>query len=277
MSSGGENRTPLTSGKAWQDLIRHRQDMDKVVMRRLFADDPGRFSRYSLRFEDILVDYSKNRAVEETFRLLFSLAREAEVEKWRDRMFSGEKINFTERRAVLHAALRGRTGHPIMVDGADVMPGVFRVLEKMRAFSDSVRSGAWTGFTGKRIRAVVNIGIGGSDLGPVMICEALGHYQDGPRALFISNVDATDFAEKTRGLSPDETLFIVASKTFTTQETMTNAVTARDWLLGSLGDRAAVARHFVALSTNREAVEKFGIDPANMFEFWDWVGGRYSS
>jgi glucose-6-phosphate isomerase len=251
--------------------------MDKISLRQLFADDPGRFDRYSLRFEDILVDYSKNRADADTFRLLFDLAREAEVEKWRDRMFSGEKINFTEGRAVLHTALRGRPDYPIKVDGADVMPEVSRVLEKMRAFSDSVRSGAWTGFTGKRIRAVVNIGIGGSDLGPVMICEALKHYQDGPRAIFVSNVDATDFAEKARALDPAETLFIVASKTFTTQETMTNAETARDWLLKSLGDKAAVARHFVALSTNKAAVEKFGIDPANMFEFWDWVGGRYSS
>jgi glucose-6-phosphate isomerase len=271
------DKTPLKQTKAWQAIERHRRDMENVEMRRLFSGDPGRFERYSLRFEDMLVDFSKNRATDETFRLLFDLAREAGVETWRDRMFAGEKINFTENRAVLHVALRNRADRPIRTDGEDVMPEVFRILDKMRKFSDAVRSGAWTGFTGRKIRTVVNIGIGGSDLGPAMISEALGHYRDGPAVRFVSNVDATDFVEKTRDLDPAETLFIVASKTFTTQETMTNAMTARDWLLAKLGDGKATARHFAALSTNRPAVEKFGIDPGNMFEFWDWVGGRYSS
>ncbi|MDR2390564.1 MAG: glucose-6-phosphate isomerase [Planctomycetota bacterium] len=271
------DKTPLKQTGSWQDLERHRRDMEDVVMRRIFAEDPGRFERYSLRFEDMLVDFSKNRATDETFRLLFGLAREAGVETWRDRMFAGEKINFTEKRAVLHVALRNRADRPIRVDGEDVMPEVFRVLGAMRKFSDDIRSGVWIGFTGRKIRTVVNIGIGGSDLGPVMISEALRHYWDGPAVRFVSNLDATDFVEKTRDLEPAETLFIVASKTFTTQETMTNAMTARDWLLAKLGDRKATARHFVALSTNRAAVEKFGIDPDNMFEFWDWVGGRYSS
>ncbi|MDR1520660.1 MAG: glucose-6-phosphate isomerase [Planctomycetota bacterium] len=271
------DKNPLTGGKAWQALASHRRDMEQTSLRQLFAEDPDRFCRYSLRFGDMLVDYSKNRATAETFRLLFDLAREARVEAWRDRMFAGERINFTEGRAVLHIALRNRPDRPIRVDGADVMPEVGRVLGKMREFSDAVRSGAWTGFTGKKIRTVVNIGIGGSDLGPAMICGALGHFRDGPAARFVSNVDATDFVEKTSDLDPAETLFIVASKTFTTQETMTNAATARDWLLARLGDQKAVARHFAALSTNQAAVEKFGIDPANMFEFWDWVGGRYSS
>jgi glucose-6-phosphate isomerase len=251
--------------------------MEGRALRELFSGDPGRFGRYSLRFEDMLVDFSKNLATGETFRLLFALAREAGVEEWRRRMFSGERINFTEGRAVLHTALRGRRDRPVPVDGRDVMPGIYRVLDHMRDFSEAVRSGAWTGFTGKRIRTVVNLGIGGSDLGPAMICEALTPFRDGPDVRFVSNVDASDLVEKTRGLDPGETLFIVASKTFTTQETMTNAGSARAWLLAELADEKAVARHFAALSTNREAVEGFGIDPANMFEFWDWVGGRYSS
>ncbi len=268
---------PLVRTKSWKALQRHQKAMARTTIRELFARDAKRFDRFSLRFEDMLVDYSKNRVAPDTMRLLFALAREAEVERWRDRMFAGDKINFTEGRAVLHTALRNMSGKPVMLDGADVMPGVNRVLAQMKKFSDALRSGKWKGFTGKRIKTVVNIGIGGSDLGPVMICEALKHYQDGPGVRFVSNVDATDFVEKTQGLDPAETLFIVASKTFTTQETMTNAATARAWLLKKLKDRKAVARHFVALSTNQAEVEKFGIDSANMFEFWDWVGGRYSS
>lgn len=269
--------TPLVETKSWKALLRHRKVMEKTTLRQLFTEDKRRFDRFSLRFGDMLLDYSKNRATEETMRLLFDLAREAGVEEYRNRMFAGEKINFTENRAVLHIALRNLDNDPILVDGVDVMPEVNRVLEQMRRFSDAVRSGRWKGYTGKKIRHVVNIGIGGSDLGPVMICEALKHYQDGPEPRFVSNVDATDFVEKTRGLDPAETLFIVASKTFTTQETMTNAATARAWLLAKLKNEKAVARHFVALSTNRSEVEKFGIDAENMFAFWDWVGGRYSS
>ena len=267
----------LVETKSWKALLRHRKAMTKVKMRDLFAGDKKRFAKFSLSFEDMLVDYSKNRITDDTMRLLFDLAREAGVEDYRRRMFSGEKINFTEDRAVLHVALRNLSGAPIRVDGKDVMPDVERVLAQMRKFSDAVRSGAWKGFTGRKIRTVVNIGIGGSDLGPVMITEALRAYANGPDVRFVSNVDATDFVETTRDLDPAETLFIVASKTFTTQETMTNAATARKWLLAKLKNEKAVARHFVALSTNREEVERFGIDAANMFEFWDWVGGRYSS
>ncbi len=277
MPAKAPKTVPLTRSKSWKALQRHQKAVARTTLRQLFAKDAKRFDRFSLRLGDMLLDYSKNRITADTMRLLFDLAREAKVGEWRDRMFAGDKINFTERRAVLHTALRNLSGKPIVVDGEDVMPGVLRVLAQMKKFSDAVRSGKWKGFTGKRIRTVVNIGIGGSDLGPVMICEALKHYQDGPAVRFVSNVDATDFVEKTRGLDPAETLFIVASKTFTTQETMTNAATARSWLLKKLKDRKAVARHFVALSTNKAEVEKFGIDAANMFEFWDWVGGRYSS
>ncbi len=267
----------LTNTAEWQALSKHYDTIKTQHMRDMFAADPARFEKFSLQLEDILVDYSKHRITEETMRLLFDLAAASGVKEAAGAMFAGEKINWTENRAVLHSALRYRGDKAIIVDGADVMPEVRAVLEKMKAFSHRVRSGDWKGFTGKKIRYVVNIGIGGSDLGPVMICEALKHYADGPEVRFVSNVDGTDFVEKTRNLSPDETLFIVASKTFTTQETMTNAVTARDWLLKALDDPKAVASHFVALSTNKEAVESFGIDPRNMFEFWDWVGGRYSS
>ncbi len=271
------NPKPLVETRSWKALARHRKAMAKVKMQDLFAKDKKRFNRYSIAFGDMLVDFSKNRITDDTLRLLFDLAREAGVADYRDRMFRGDKINFTEGRAVLHVALRNLSEKPILVDGADVMPGVMRVLEQMKKFSDAVRSGKWLGFTGKKITHVVNIGIGGSDLGPVMICEALTPYQDGPEVRFVSNVDASDFAHKTRDLDPASTLFIVASKTFTTQETMTNAETARKWLLAKLKDKKAVAKHFVALSTNKAEVEKFGIDTANMFEFWDWVGGRYSS
>ena len=269
--------TPLTETAPWKALEAHYREIRDVNMRELFAADPDRFSRFSLELEDLLFDYSKNRIHETSIRLLMDLARASGVGEAARAMFSGEKINWTEGRAVLHVALRNRTGTPIEVDGEDVMPGVNAVLQKMKGISEAVRSGRWLGFTGRPITSVVNIGIGGSDLGPAMICEALTPYCDGPQVRFISNVDATDFVEKTRDLDPAETLFVVASKTFTTSETMTNAHTARRWLVDALGDEAAVARHFVALSTNREAVEGFGIAPESIFEFWDWVGGRYSS
>jgi glucose-6-phosphate isomerase len=271
------NGTPLTETEPWKALEAHFQEIGQVHMRELFAADPERFNHFSLELDGLLFDFSKNRIDETTVDLLADLARASGVPEAARAMFTGEKINWTEDRAVLHVALRNRAGSPIEVDGEDVMPEVNAVLQKMKAFSEAVRSGQWLGFTGRPITSVVNIGIGGSDLGPAMICEALTPYCDGPQIRFISNVDATDFVEKTRGLDPAETLFVVASKTFTTQETMTNANTARRWLVESLGGDAAVANHFVALSTNHEAVEAFGIDPDCIFEFWDWVGGRYSS
>ena len=246
-------------------------------MREMFAEDPDRFSKFSLRFEDILLDYSKNRVTDETMRRLFALAEQADLKPWTERLFSGDKINITEDRAVLHVALRNRSNRPILVDGKDVMPDVNRVLRQMREFSDAIRSGAWKGYSGKAIADVVNIGIGGSDLGPVMVTEALKPYgKPGLNVHFVSNIDGTHIAETVKHLNPETTLFIVASKTFTTQETITNAQTARSWLLESAKDPAAVAKHFVALSTNAKAVTKFGINTKNMFEFWDWVGGRYS-
>ena len=269
--------TPLTETAPWKALEAHHREIRDVHMRELFAADPDRFSHFSLEIEDLLFDYSKNRIDQTTVQLLCEVARASGVGEAVHAMYSGEKINWTEDRAVLHVALRNRANTPILVDGEDVMPRVSAVLEKMRNFTEAVRSSGWLGFTGRPIKAVVNIGIGGSDLGPAMICEALTPYCDGPRVRFISNVDATDFVEKTRDLDPAETLFVVASKTFTTQETMSNAHTARCWLVDALGDEAAVARHFAALSTNREAVEAFGITPESIFEFWDWVGGRYSS
>jgi glucose-6-phosphate isomerase len=246
-------------------------------MRDLFAQDPQRFERFSLQFGDLLFDYSKNRITERTMTLLCDLARQANLGAAIEAMFSGQKINVTENRAVLHTALRNRSNRPIMVDGADVMPDVNRVLSKMRAFSESVRSGQWTGYTGQRIRDVVNIGIGGSDLGPKMVTLALGHYVTPDMAFhFVSNVDGTDMAETLTRLDPATTLFLIASKTFTTQETMLNAQSARRWFLATANDESAVAKHFAALSTNVAKVTQFGIDPQNMFEFWDWVGGRYS-
>ncbi len=269
--------TNLTGTPAWKALGKHWQEMRDAHMRDLFDADPERFDRFSLQLGDLLLDYSKNRITDETVRLLFALARQADVEAWRDRMFAGEKINFTEDRAVLHVALRNRSNRPIRVDGRDVVPDVNRVLEQMRAFTGQVRDGSWRGHTGKEITDVVNIGIGGSDLGPVMVTEALKPYtSERLKVHFVSNVDGAHLHECLKGLDPACTLFVVASKTFTTQETMTNARSARSWLLDSLGDEAATARHFVALSTNGEAVSSFGIDTANMFEFWDWVGGRYS-
>ena len=267
----------LSQSAAWGALIRHRGEMDGVQMRDLFSGDPGRFEAFSLQLDDLLVDFSKNIITAETLKLLRDLARQADVEGWRDRMFSGAKINSTEGRAVLHVALRNRSNRPIPVDGQDVMPQVNRVLEQMRGFCQQIQSGAWTGFTGKKITDVVNIGIGGSDLGPVMVTEALRPYfVPGMKVHFVSNVDGTHIAETFKRCDPQTTLFIVASKTFTTQETLTNANTARDWLLKAAGSKEAVAKHFVALSTNTKEVTKFGIDPKNMFEFWDWVGGRYS-
>ncbi len=246
-------------------------------MRDLFAADPQRFAKFSMEFEGVLLDFSKNRVTGETMKLLYALAKDRDVPGWTRKMFSGEKINITENRAVLHVALRNRSNRPIIVDGKDVMPEVNRVLQHMDEFSEAVRSGVWKGYTGKAITDFVNIGIGGSDLGPVMVTEALKPYgRKGPKAHFVSNVDGTHIAETLKTLSPETTLFIVASKTFTTQETLTNAHSARDWFLAAAKDEKAVAKHFVALSTNEKEVKKFGIDPANMFEFWDWVGGRYS-
>ena len=267
----------LTASPAWQALAAHRGEMGECHMRELFAADPQRFQKFSLRLDDLLLDYSKNRVNDRTMALLLELAREADLPGWIEKMFRGEKINFTENRAVLHVALRNRSNEPIRVDGEDVMPKVNAVLEKMARFSAAVREGHWRGHTGKAITDIVNIGIGGSDLGPVMVTEALRPYwRAGLRPHFVSNIDGTHIMEVLRGLDPESTLFIVASKTFTTQETLTNAHTARAWLLEALGDEAAVAHHFVALSTNADAVRAFGIDPENMFEFWDWVGGRYS-
>jgi glucose-6-phosphate isomerase len=268
--------TALTASPAWQALKAHSEITGRRHLRELFAQDPERFSRFSLRLGDILLDYSKHRITADTMELLFELARSVDVEGWRDRMFTGGKINTTENRAVLHVALRNRSGRPILVDGLDVMPGIEAVLEKMRLFSEQVRNGAWRGSTGETITNVVNIGIGGSDLGPVMVCEALKPYQRPDlRPHFVSNVDGAHLTHTLAGLDPARTLFIVASKTFTTQETMTNAASARGWLTEALGEDA-VAKHFVAVSTNATEVARFGIDTANMFEFWDWVGGRYS-
>ncbi len=267
----------LTQLPAWQALAKHQAEIADVQMRDLFARDPQRFEHFSLRLDDILFDYSKNRVTAETMGLLCELARQANVPQKIEAMFSGQKINVTENRAVLHVALRNRSNRPILVDGQDVMPEVNAVLAKMRTFSDAVRSGAWKGYTGQPITDIVNIGIGGSDLGPKMVCEALKPYaKPGLRVHFVSNVDGTDMVETLKLVNPATVLFLVASKTFTTQETMTNAHSARSWFLEAAKDEAAVAKHFAAMSTNAAAVRAFGIDTANMFEFWDWVGGRYS-
>jgi glucose-6-phosphate isomerase len=266
----------LVNSSVWQALAAHQQTMAEVQMRELFAQDPARFEQFSLKFEDILFDYSKNRITAETMALLVDLARRANLSEHIAAMFSGRKINTTEGRAVLHVALRNRANRPIPVDGEDVMPAVNAVLAKMRPFTEAVRSGAWRGFSGKAITDVVNIGIGGSDLGPKMVATALKPYAAHLRVHFVSNVDGTDIAETLKRVDPETTLFLVASKTFTTQETMTNAHTARSWFLQSAPDEAAIAKHFAAMSTNSQAVAAFGIDTANMFEFWDWVGGRYS-
>ncbi|WP_043764134.1 glucose-6-phosphate isomerase [Aeromonas taiwanensis] len=267
-----------TRTQAWQALEAHFAANKESRLKDLFAQDPQRFDKFSLTFGgDILVDYSKNLITEETLKLLVNLANETDLRSAIDAMFNGDKINMTEGRAVLHTALRNRSDRPIEVDGKDVMPEVNAVLAKMKGFCEKVISGEWKGYTGKPIQHVVNIGIGGSDLGPVMITEALRPYKNHLEMHFVSNVDGTHIAETLKKIDPETTLFLVASKTFTTQETMTNALTARDWFLGHAGDKAHVAKHFAALSTNGNAVAEFGIDTANMFEFWDWVGGRYSS
>lgn len=271
----------LVQSENWNRLLQHYQEIRDLKMRDMFAADKNRFEKFSIEFNDILLDYSKNRITEETMQLLTALAEETGVKEWAGKMFSGEKINNTEGRAVLHTALRNRSSRPVYVDGRDVMPGVKAVLQHMRSFSEEVRSGRWKGFSGKSITDVVNIGIGGSDLGPVMVTEALKPYSRRDiRVHFVSNVDATHIMEVLRTADPETTLFIIASKTFTTQETIANADTAKKWFTASFKDSTeahkAIAKHFVALSTNEKEVSAFGIDTRNMFEFWDWVGGRYS-
>jgi glucose-6-phosphate isomerase len=269
--------TPLRQRQAWQELERHHAQIAGQHLRELFAADPDRGERLTASAEGLYLDYSKNRVTDETMALLTDLARESGVAERRDAMFAGEHINVSEDRAVLHVALRMPREASLVVDGEDVVVQVHEVLDRMRAFAERLRSGEWKGFTGKPIRNVVNVGIGGSDLGPVMAYEALRHYSRRDLTFrFVSNVDATDFVEATRDLAADETLFIISSKTFGTLETLTNATSARDWVVAELGDEAAVARHFVAVSTNAEKVAAFGIDTDNMFGFWDWVGGRYS-
>jgi glucose-6-phosphate isomerase len=269
--------TPAPERKAWQALRRHHAEIAGQHLRELFAADPGRGERLTAEAAGLYLDYSKNRVTDETMRLLVELAAESGVPERRDAMFRGEHINVSEDRAVLHVALRMPRDASLVVDGTDVVRQVHEVLDQMADFANRVRSGEWKGYTGKRIKNVINVGIGGSDLGPVMAYEALRHYATRDITFrFVSNVDSTDFAEATRDLQADETLFIISSKTFGTLETLTNATSARDWVVGSLGSEAAVAKHFVAVSTNAERVAKFGIDTANMFGFWDWVGGRYS-
>src|SRR5579862_1613111 len=269
---------PLRERPSWKAMEQHYAEVGGQHLRDLFAVDPGRGERLTAEAAGLFLDYSKNRITDETLKLLLALAEEAKLREHTEAMFSGQKINITEKRAVLHVALRAPKGQKIVVDGEDVVPKVHEVLDRMAAFSDRVRGGEWKGHTGKRIRNVVNIGIGGSDLGPVMAYEALKHYSVRDMTFrFVSNVDSTDFAEAVQDLDAAETLFIVSSKTFTTLETMTNAHTAREWSLAHLGgDEKSVAKHFVAVSTNAGEVAKFGIDTANMFGFWDWVGGRYS-
>ena len=269
--------TPLRERTAWKALERHYAEISERSLRELFAEDPARGERFTAEAAGIFLDYSKNRIDAETLRLLLARAEESDLAGRRERMFRGEHINVSEDRAVLHVALRMPRGTSLVVDGVDVVEEVNDVLDAMAAFAQRVRSGEWKGHTGKPIRNVINVGIGGSDLGPVMAYEALRHYSRRDMTFrFVSNVDSTDLVEATRDLSADETLFIIASKTFGTLETLTNATSARDWVLGELGDESAVAKHFVAVSTNAERVSKFGIDTANMFGFWDWVGGRYS-
>ena len=269
--------TPLIGTSTWQALAEHQEKIKDVHLRKMFADDPGRAARFTVEGAGITLDYSKNRIDDETLQLLLHLASERKVAERRDAMFRGDKINVSEKRAVLHVALRAPRDEVIEVDGHNVVPDVHAVLDRMAAFADKVRSGAWTGHTGRRIKNVINVGIGGSYLGPEMAYRALAPYSDRSMTFrFVSNVDGAAFTEATHDLDPAETLFIISSKTFTTLETMTNAATARAWVVEKLGDEKAVARHFVADSTNTEGVEKFGIDTDHMFEFWDWVGGRYS-
>ncbi|HSF09014.1 MAG TPA: glucose-6-phosphate isomerase, partial [Nitrospirales bacterium] len=269
--------TSLTQRPVWKSLEKHYQLIKDFHLRTLFGDDPVRGQRMTMEAEGIYLDYSKNLITGETLRLLCALAESVDLRARIQAMFRGDKINITEQRAVLHTALRAHRNTSIMVDGRDVVPDVHSVLDQMANFSTRIRSGEWKGYSGKPIRNIINIGIGGSDLGPVMAYEALKHYSDRYLTVrFVSNIDGTDLAEATRDLDPAETLFVVCSKTFTTIETLTNAQSARDWCLKALHDQQAIARHFVAVSTNRNEVQKFGIDPANMFGFWDWVGGRYS-
>jgi len=271
------NRQDPTQTEAWRKLEAHYEQLKAMHMKQLFANDPQRFDRFSIQFEDILVDFSKNRITEETIDLLLDLAKACRLEESVEKMFSGDKINETEGRAVLHVALRNRTGTPIHVDGEDVMPEVNAVLRRMEVFSDKVINQEWKGYTGKPVDTIVNIGIGGSDLGAVMVTEALRPYwKPNMQVHFVSNVDGTHIAETLKQCDPETTLFMVASKSFTTQETMTNAHTARRWFLQAAKEEEAVAKHFVAISTNERGVTEFGIDPENMFGFWDWVGGRYS-
>ncbi len=271
------NLVPLTQRPAWKALEEHYQKVRDVHLRKLFADDTQRGERFATEALGIYLDYSKNRITDETLRLLLDLANSSNLRERIDAMFRGDKINVTEQRAVLHVALRAPRDASIIVDGENVVPEVHKVLDKMANFSNRVRSGEWKGYTGKRIRNVVNIGIGGSDLGPAMAYQALQHYSQRDMTFrFVSNIDGSEFVESTLDLDPAETLFVVASKTFTTLETLTNARSAREWCVRALGSEEAVAKHFVAVSTNTKEVEKFGIDTANMFEFWDWVGGRYS-
>jgi glucose-6-phosphate isomerase len=277
MATASAASQSLTSGKAWRALKGHFEQIRSAHLRQLFAEDAERGERMTLEAAGLFLDYSKNRVTDETLKLLVQLAEESGLKQRTEAMFSGEKINVTENRAVLHVALRAPRDASILVDGENVVPKVHEVLDRMAAFANRVRSGEWKGHTGKRIRNVINIGIGGSDLGPVMAYEALRHYSQRDLTFrFVSNVDSTDFAEAVIDLDAEETLFIVSSKTFTTLETMTNAHTAREWLLRTLKDEPAIAKHFVAVSTNAKEVSKFGIDTANMFGFWDWVGGRYS-
>ena len=266
------NQSPI-----WQSLKLHQKDIVSTSLREMFQQNPNRFNEFHIQYDDLLLDFSKHRISNETMSLLVKLAKETDVEGWRDRMFSGEKINSTEHRSVLHTALRYQGHKAIMSEGEDVMPKVRGVLQKMHRFTEEVRSGQWKGFTGKTITSIINIGIGGSDLGPAMVCQALKPY--GSKTItpyFVSNVDGADIAQALEKCDPETTLFVVASKTFTTQETMANAFSARDWFLKKASDSAHIKKHFIALSTNQHAVTQFGIDPENMFEFWDWVGGRYS-
>lgn len=269
--------TNLTELTSWKELSEHYTTASGYQLRDLFNNDPERFNKFSLQAENLLLDYSKNRITEETRTLLLKLAEQCKVKEGIENMFSGKKINTTEKRAVLHTALRNRSDKPVLVDGVNVMDSINRVLAQMKGFSEKVRNGNWKGYTGKSITDIVNIGIGGSDLGPVMVCEALKPYaQEGLNIHFVSNVDGTHIAETLKKVNAETTLFIIASKTFTTQETIANAESAKEWFLKTAKDQKAVAAHFVALSTNADAVSKFGIDTSNMFEFWDWVGGRYS-
>lgn len=267
----------LTESTAWQALKTHYEAVKNLHMRDLFEQDAERFEKFSSQMEGILLDFSKNRITDETFGLLCDLARDANVEEWRNRMFAGEDINISEYRPVLHTALRNRSNTPVMVDGEDVMPKVNRVLQQIRHFSERVRSGEWRGYNGHLIKDVINIGIGGSDLGPHVVCDAMKPYaQRGMHVHFVSNIDPTHLSEILKFVEPESTLFIISSKSFTTQETMMNAHSAREWFVRTTGSEKAVASHFVAVSTNIRAATDFGILPENIFEFWDWVGGRYS-